>query len=94
MDDGIQLHLDAMKKRIGEESKDSEEAFDKLTIALTGVFRLLDGKQSMLTSLKGSPTEIQAYILQLLGQIRQNIALSYERLLTEFEELSSQTKNP
>lgn len=93
MDDHIQERLSAIQETIEKDTKISEEAFEKLLVALTGVFRLLDGKHSILSSLQGSPTEIQGYVLKLIGQIKQQINESYESILTELNLLVHQLEN-
>ncbi len=90
MDEHIQSRLNAIKNLTQKDNRTFEEEFEKILIALTGVFRLLDGKQSMLTTLQGSPTDVQGYVLKLLGQIRQQINCSYESLIKELDELAEQ----
>lgn len=90
MDERIQSRLNDIRSLIKKDIKNSEEAFEKLLVAITGVFRLLDGKQSMLAALQGSSADVQGYVLKLLGQVTQQIYGSYEGLITEFDNLVNQ----
>ena len=90
MDDHIQSRLSTIRHKIESDAKNSEESFEKLIVALTGVFRLLDGKQSTLTVLQGSPTDVQGYVLKLLAQVRQQVNCSYDNLIVEYDELVKQ----
>lgn len=93
MDELIQSRLSTIRNQIENDIKNSEESFEKLLVALAGVFRLLDGKKSMLVTLQGSPTDVQGYVLKLLGQVRQQINGSYDGLIKELDELVEQMEN-
>ncbi|MDF1537454.1 MAG: hypothetical protein P1Q69_00935 [Candidatus Thorarchaeota archaeon] len=88
MDEHIQSRVSTIRSLVQRDSRNSEESFEKLLVALAGVFRLLDGKQSTLVALQGSSTEVQGYILKLLGQIRQQINDSYDCLIEELDKLA------
>jgi hypothetical protein len=78
---------------IEENSRLSSEAFEKLLVALTGTFRLLDGKQSVLTSLQGNPAEVQAYILNLLNQVKSMVADGYNSLKEDIQDLAQKLES-
>ena len=75
---------------IDQKARFSEEAFEKLLVALTGAFRLLDGKQSMLAALQGNPEDIQVYILKLLGQVRVMVSEGYDNLKADIQIIVQQ----
>ncbi len=85
-----EVQLEKIIDTINHKARFSEEAFEKLLVALTGVFRLLDGKQSMLTTLQGSPTDIQAYILKLLSQVRTTVSEGYNTLKDDIQTIVQQ----
>lgn len=70
---------------IDDNIRNSEVALDKLLVALTGVFRLLDGKQSTLQTLRGKPEDVQAYTFKLLGQVREIVSDGYNTLKEDIQ---------
>ena len=75
---------------IDQKARFSDDAFEKLLVALTGVFRLLDGKHSMLAALQGKPEDLQAYILKLLGQVRVMVSEGYDTLKADIQTIVQQ----
>ncbi|MHA2424570.1 MAG: hypothetical protein ACXAEF_07265 [Candidatus Thorarchaeota archaeon] len=90
MNDISKSKVDNILNSIDEKTRHTEEAFEKLLVALTGMFRLLDGKQSILATLQGTPEEIQAYILKLLGELRISVHDSYTNLKTDIQAVSKE----
>ncbi|MFW9849103.1 MAG: hypothetical protein ACFFF4_08180 [Candidatus Thorarchaeota archaeon] len=89
MDDVVRFQFDGVIKSIDENIGTTEESFEKLLVALTGVFRLLDGKHSTLAALQGNPVDLQAYILKLLGQIREMVSEGYNGLKNDIQAIIS-----
>ena len=75
---------------IDQKARFSDDAFEKLLVALTGVFRLLEVKHSMLAALQGNPEDIQAYILKLLGQVRVMVSEGYDTLKADIQTIVQQ----
>ncbi len=57
-----------------------DAAFEKLIVATTNVFRLMDGQNKMLLSLQGTPKDLQGYVLSLISEIRKMTAESGEKV--------------
>ncbi len=87
VDDVVRFQFDGVIKSIDENIGTTEESFGKLLVALTGVFRLLDGNQSTLAALQGNPADLQAYILKLLGQIREMVSEGYNGLKNDIQSI-------
>ncbi|MHA1905950.1 MAG: hypothetical protein ACW98Y_01540 [Candidatus Thorarchaeota archaeon] len=87
MNDTSESQFGKILESIDEKARVSDESFEKLLVALAGVFRLLDGKQSMLTTLQGNPEEIQAYILKLLDQLRTMVSDGYITLKDDIRDV-------
>ncbi len=90
MNNTSRVQFEKIIEAIDQKARFSEESFEKLLVALTGVFRLLDGKQSMLAALQGSPKDIQAYILKLLGQVRIMVSEGYDTLKVDIQNIVQQ----
>ena len=64
------------------EHRSIDDAFEKLVVATTNVFRLVDGQSKTLLTLQGSPKEIQGYVLGLILEIRKMTSTSTEQVIT------------
>lgn len=74
--------LDITRKSLEE----SKQELDKYQMALTGTFRLLNGKSTTLTKLQGNKYDLTSYLIQQTIQIKQN---SSKRLETIHEHVES-----
>ena len=79
---GLKALLDTTRTYLEE----SKQELDKYQMALTGTFRLLDEKSTMLTKLQGNKNDLTSYLLQQTTQLKQN---STKRLETVLEQVIS-----
>ena len=94
LDNTSETQLGRIIDSIEENARLSNEAFEKLLVAFTGTFRLLDGEQSVLRTLQGSPEEVKAYILNLLNQVKTMVAEGYTTLKEDIQDFSRKLDNP
>ena len=79
--DSLGIELKKILEVVKELLEESKEEQDKFQIALTGTLRLLDGENTTLSALQGSPAELRGYILQLTTQMSKNSADRFEKIL-------------
>jgi hypothetical protein len=61
---------------------------EKLQVALTGVFRLLDGERAeILSGLGGSQEDLRAYIVKLVSELRRDSDDQFVQLQHKLEKL-------
>lgn len=77
----IEEHLKEIVTFVEGEQTSIDAAFEKLLIAITNVLKLIDGQQGTLSSLQGTPKELQRYLIDLVIQIRKMTSQTNESLL-------------
>jgi len=90
LDKASESQFDKIIESINQNTRLTSEAFDKLLVALTGTFRLLDGEQTVLSTLQGNPEEVKAYVITLLGQIRSMVTDGYATLKKDILDIAGE----
>ncbi len=88
--ESIKTQLNKISESIQSEQLSIDESFEKLVIAMTSIFRLVNGEQQTLSALQGSPKELQGYVLNLVGQIRKRTSASSAQLIRDLDALLNQ----
>ncbi|MFW9925133.1 MAG: hypothetical protein ACFFDM_00020 [Candidatus Thorarchaeota archaeon] len=79
--------LNEISKKIEESTGESEALFEKLLVALTGVFRLLDQPQPTLKALQGSPQNLQTYLIRLVHEIKDYVTSNNNMMVLKIDSL-------
>ena len=79
--DSLGFELKKILEVVKELLAESKEELEKFQVALTGTLRLLDGENTTLTALQGSPAELRGYVLQLTTQMSRNSVERFEKIL-------------
>ncbi|MHA1883164.1 MAG: hypothetical protein ACTSUO_08970 [Candidatus Thorarchaeota archaeon] len=80
---GLKELLDTTRTYLEE----SKQELGKYQMALSGTFRLLDGKSTILTKLQGNKDDLTSYLLQQTTQLTQNSAKRLETILERVTSL-------
>ncbi|MHA1636946.1 MAG: hypothetical protein ACTSUB_02920 [Candidatus Thorarchaeota archaeon] len=80
---GLKELLDTTRTYLEE----SKQELSKYQMALSGTFRLLDGKSTILTKLQGNKDDLTSYLLQQTTQLTQNSAKRLETILERVTSL-------
>ncbi len=82
--ESVDVQLNKIIMDLKEEYSAIDASFEKLLIAITNVLKLTGTQKGTLTSLQGTPQELQGYLIEMVSRIRkkntQAINRSLERL--------------
>lgn len=84
--DESRKQLRAVLERLECDYQSIDEGFEKLIVATTNIFRLMDGQTKTLLALQGSPKELQGYVLNLISEIRKMTAESGEKVSSNLKK--------
>ena len=79
--DSLGIELKKLLEVVKELLEESKEELEKFQVALTGTLRLLDGENTTLAALQGTPAELRGYVLQLTTQMSKNSGERFEKIL-------------
>lgn len=85
--EAIKDQLKGISEEIEKEKDALESSFEKLVVAISNVFRLVDGEQVSLTTLQSSPKMLRGYVLNLVTHIQQMAINHNAHLLEEINGL-------
>ena len=85
--DSLDVELKRILEVVKELLAESKEELDKFQVALTGTLRLLDGENTTLAALQGTPAELRGYVLQLTTQMSNNSDERFEKILDNLTAL-------
>ncbi|MFW9918333.1 MAG: hypothetical protein ACFFED_01935 [Candidatus Thorarchaeota archaeon] len=67
----IKKQLKGISEGLQSERESIDDAFERLVVAATNVFRLVDGQSRTLSVLQGSPKELHGFVLSLISEIKR-----------------------
>jgi hypothetical protein len=83
----LRLRLAELSEPLQRDQGVVENMFEKISIAMTSVFRLTQGDQTTLKALQGSPQEVQGYILNLIAETKKKVDGMIERTKTDLDNI-------
>ena len=88
--ESIKIELDRISRELQSEHLSIDESFEKLVVAMTNIFRLIDGEQRTLSALQGSPKELQGYVINMIGEMRKKTSTSNAQVIRDLSALIDQ----
>ena len=92
--DLIAAQLSEISQTFKNEKAQTEEEFEKLQVALTGVLNLLtDETGSPLTKMRGTPQDLKGYIIRLVSELNMNVINRWETFSLKIDSVLQAVRN-
>jgi hypothetical protein len=86
--------LSEISQTFNEEKAQTEEEFEKLQVALTGVLNLLtDENGSPLAKMRGTPQDLKGYIIRLVSELHTNVMNRWDTLSLKVDSMLHAVRN-
>ncbi|RDE11780.1 MAG: hypothetical protein C4K48_10835 [Candidatus Thorarchaeota archaeon] len=83
--------LNSLLKFLNEQLDEIKALHEKFLVALTGVLRLANDDDSLLTKLHGEPENLKSYLIQMAMRMSDTTTQSYETIRKKIETIIGST---